>query len=48
VAGYSKCQMSLSKDKLIALSGVAQNLQRASGDEYLAGMWRKDLEWQLT
>jgi hypothetical protein len=48
VAGYSKCQMSLSKDKLVALSGVAQNLQRASGDEYLAGMWRKDLEWQLT
>jgi hypothetical protein len=30
-------------DRLIALSGVAQQLQLHLDDEYLAGLWRKDL-----
>ena len=35
------------KDKLNALSGVAQRLARLWRDEYLAGLFRNDLLWGL-
>ncbi|KAH8763870.1 heterokaryon incompatibility protein-domain-containing protein, partial [Hyaloscypha finlandica] len=44
---YSGCELTYSKDKLIALSGLARIVQTNSADEYVAGMWRKDLETQL-
>jgi hypothetical protein len=47
VSEYSKGLLTFPKDKLVALSGVARHLQRISGDEYCAGLWRKDLERQL-
>jgi hypothetical protein len=38
-------------DKLIALSGVAQRVQRLTGWRYLAGVWDetlfRDLLWNL-
>jgi hypothetical protein len=35
------------EDRLVAISGVAKWFQGQNGDEYLAGMWRKDLETQV-
>jgi hypothetical protein len=39
--------LTYSKDKLIALSGLARVIQTNNEDEYVAGMWRKDLETKL-
>jgi hypothetical protein len=44
---YSRAQLTYSKDKLIALSGVARQFHERTRDEYLAGMWRTNLEEQL-
>ncbi|KAH8686159.1 heterokaryon incompatibility protein-domain-containing protein [Tricladium varicosporioides] len=45
---YSACKLTYSRDKLIAMSGLARIVQEGNKDEYVAGMWRKDLETQLT
>jgi hypothetical protein len=51
VGEYSKCDLSKEKDKLIALSGVAQRVQKLTGWRYLAGLWDKtlfsDLLWNF-
>jgi len=47
VQQYSECKLTYSKDKLIALSGIARLLQSETQDMYLAGMWRKNLERQF-
>jgi hypothetical protein len=51
IEGYSKCNLSKEDDKLIALSGLAQRVQRQTGWKYLAGLWREslcfDLFWYL-
>lgn len=47
VETYSLCNLSYSKDKLVAISGLARIIQDQTGDEYVAGMWRKNLEFQL-
>ena len=47
VALYSSCQLTRSSDKLIALSGLAQYIQRFIDDEYLAGLWRRYLLYDL-
>lgn len=47
VIKYSSCELTYSKDKLTALSGLARMMQENSKDEYVAGMWRKDLEGGL-
>ncbi|CZR62120.1 uncharacterized protein PAC_12017 [Phialocephala subalpina] len=45
---YSECQLTIEKDKLVAISGAAKTLHRIlGGSEYLAGLWRDDLESQL-
>lgn len=47
VKNYSKAHLTHRADKLPALSGVARRQHEATGDEYLAGMWRKGLMKQL-
>ena len=47
VALYSSCKLTRSSDKLIALSGLAQYVQRFIDDEYLAGLWRRELLYDL-
>jgi hypothetical protein len=47
VASYSRCNITFSRDKLVALSGLAKLMQQESGIEYVAGLWRKNLESQL-
>lgn len=46
---YTKCGLTKSADKLIALAGVVSLIERARGDQYLAGTWKStmitDLSW---
>lgn len=44
---YSRCALSFERDKLVAISGIAQEIQQAVEDEYLAGMWRSELAHSL-
>jgi hypothetical protein len=44
---YSRAKLTKHSDKLVALSGLAHAVQRESGDQYVAGLWRKDLEYSL-
>ncbi|KAL7790342.1 heterokaryon incompatibility protein domain-containing protein [Trichoderma ceciliae] len=44
---YSKTQLSIVSDKLVAISGIAKWFQIKNKDEYVGGMWRKYLEAQL-
>ncbi|OJD40376.1 heterokaryon incompatibility protein [Diplodia corticola] len=43
VENYSKRRLTYEADKLPALSGVAREMQTMMQDEYLAGLWRKDI-----
>ena len=46
---YSRCQLTQSSDKLIAIAGLATQAHEILQDEYLAGLWRstllRDLLW---
>lgn len=44
---FSRCSLSFSKDKLVAISGMAKSLSQEMNCDYLAGLWRKDLEHQI-
>lgn len=44
---YSKADLTYPSDKLIAISGVARNFQERFPDQYLAGLWKENLERQL-
>jgi hypothetical protein len=44
---YSAANLTFGKDKLPALSGVARLGYNETGDQYLAGLWKEQLEEQL-
>lgn len=44
---YSKAKLTYSKDKLVAIAGIAFAAHEETGDKYLAGLWRSNLEEQL-
>jgi hypothetical protein len=44
---YSKCDLTFSTDKFVAISGAAEYLQHYLNDEYCAGLWRTSIELQL-
>ncbi|KAE9374152.1 HET-domain-containing protein [Stipitochalara longipes BDJ] len=44
---YSAANLTFGKDKLPALSGVARLGHNETGDQYLAGLWRDQIEEQL-
>jgi Heterokaryon incompatibility protein (HET) len=44
---YSRCFLTKSHDKLIALSGVVRRFQQMSDDRYFAGLWEQNLACQL-
>lgn len=44
---FSRCSLSFSKDKLVAIAGLAHSLSQTLKCDYLAGLWRRDLEHQL-
>ncbi|OQV07875.1 hypothetical protein CLAIMM_12234 [Cladophialophora immunda] len=47
VESYSACRLTFVSDKMVALAGLAEAVKEATGDLYLAGMWKNDLESQL-
>lgn len=47
VSEYSKKELTYETDVLPALSGLASLVQAATGDQYLAGIWRSDLPQAL-
>lgn len=44
---YSATKLTFASDKLVALSGIAKKFKQVMGDDYIAGMWQKDIETQL-
>ncbi|KAE8448134.1 hypothetical protein EG329_009738 [Mollisiaceae sp. DMI_Dod_QoI] len=44
---YSAANLTFGKDKLPALSGIASLGHNETGDQYLAGLWRRQVEEQL-
>ena len=47
VNNYSACNLTLPRDKLAAISGLARLVQHARKDEYIVGMWKEKLLSQL-
>ncbi|EPE31160.1 hypothetical protein GLAREA_04127 [Glarea lozoyensis ATCC 20868] len=47
VLSYSNGLLTRQEDKLVAISGVARLMQQVNKSEYLAGLWRENVEWQL-
>jgi Heterokaryon incompatibility protein (HET) len=47
VATYTKGELSFGSDKLVAISGIAEQMQKVLGDQYLARLWRNHLADQL-
>jgi hypothetical protein len=47
VRAYSQSALTKSSDKLIALAGLASYFQEVLQDDYLAGLWRSTLTWDL-
>lgn len=47
VYGYSNGTLTYSEDKLVAISGLASRMQKHIRSDYLAGLWRKYLPYQL-
>ncbi|KFX97745.1 hypothetical protein V490_02658 [Pseudogymnoascus sp. VKM F-3557] len=44
---YTGSKLAFASDKMIAISGLAQQAFKENADQYLAGLWRKDIELQL-
>lgn len=47
VTQYSERNITVDSDRLLAISGVAQHIQYLTDDEYLAGLWRSNLLFNL-
>jgi hypothetical protein len=47
VQDYSRRAMTRSEDKLLAISALAKKYEAFTGDEYLAGIWRSSILYQL-
>lgn len=47
VQHYTNCNLTMSKDKLVAISGIVKRLQPLFKTDYLAGLWRDNLLEQL-
>ena len=44
---YTGSMLTFASDKMVAFSGLAQMAFEENADQYLAGLWRKDIELQL-
>ena len=44
---YSAKQLTYASDKLVAISGIVKLMEQIFGDQYCAGLWRKNLAKQL-
>ena len=52
VQAYSRCSLTRPEDRLVAMAGIARQMQPVIQDEYLAGIWKQQLPhgllWSLT
>jgi hypothetical protein len=44
---YTQANLTFLRDKLVAIAGIARVAQEETQDQYLAGMWRQYIEFQL-
>ncbi|PQE16208.1 heterokaryon incompatibility protein [Rutstroemia sp. NJR-2017a BVV2] len=44
---YTASKLRYQSDRVVAIAGIARVIGNKTGDEYLAGLWRKDFEMQL-
>jgi hypothetical protein len=44
---YSRCALTHDTDKLVALQGIANRVSQATGDEFVAGLWRSRIIGEL-
>ncbi|KAH8685460.1 heterokaryon incompatibility protein-domain-containing protein [Tricladium varicosporioides] len=44
---YTRCNLTFNRDRLVAISGLAREIQCQSSNQYCAGLWRDDIEAQL-
>ncbi|KAI1804121.1 HET-domain-containing protein [Daldinia bambusicola] len=44
---YMSCGLTKESDRIIAISGIAKAFHEATGDTYLAGLWKSRLEQEL-
>ncbi|KAF2417707.1 hypothetical protein EJ08DRAFT_69769 [Tothia fuscella] len=47
VGTYLRCSITVPSDRLIAVAGIAKSPQPLFDDEYLAGLWKKELPYNL-
>jgi hypothetical protein len=47
VSQYTSCQLTYAADKLIAFGGIASTVAGLFGKRYLAGVWLRDIAYQL-
>ena len=47
IYNYSRRQLTRNSDKLVAISGVAHEMNKILDDDYLAGIWRRHLRYGL-
>jgi hypothetical protein len=47
VQEYSRRKMTIPTDKLIAISGIANEFHKILDDEYLAGLWKREFGFEL-
>ncbi|KAH7393407.1 heterokaryon incompatibility protein-domain-containing protein [Cadophora sp. MPI-SDFR-AT-0126] len=47
INAYSTCNLTLARDKLAAISGVARIVQHTLKDKYVAGLWKGEIISQL-
>lgn len=47
VSHYSQARLTNEEDKLVAISGVARFCHNRTGDQYIAGLWKRNLHHHL-
>jgi hypothetical protein len=47
ISGYTQCELTFETDKLVALSGIAERMQRCTGLSYVAGLWEESLLYYM-
>ena len=47
VKAFIQCSITKPEDRLVAIAGIAKSLQPLLKDEYLAGLWKKDIPYNL-
>jgi hypothetical protein len=44
---YTTCRLTFPRDKLVAIGAIAAHIAAQTGDEYVAGLWRRDMPQNL-